>query len=30
MDNEDRANDTKAKMLTCIKNTGRFLAKAPF
>ena len=30
MDNEDRAKDTKDKMLTCINNTGRFLGLAPF
>jgi len=30
MDNEDRGKDTKDKMETCMKNTGRFLAKAPF
>lgn len=30
MDNEDRSKDVKAKMESCINNTGRFLAKAPF
>lgn len=30
MDNEDRSNDVKAKMETCIKNTKRFLAMAPY
>lgn len=30
MDNEDRAKDTRDKMLTCMKNTGRFLWLAPF
>ncbi len=30
MDNEDRAKDIKEKMLTCMKNTKRFLGKAPF
>jgi hypothetical protein len=30
MDNEDRAKDIKDKMTTCIKNTKRFLGKAPF
>lgn len=30
MDNEDRAKDTRDKMLTCMNNTGRFLWLAPF
>ena len=30
MDNEDRSKDVKEKMHSCIKNTGRFLGKAPF
>ncbi len=30
MDNEDRWKDVKEKMESCIKNTWRFLAKAPF
>ncbi len=30
MDNEDRAKDTKDKMLSCMTKTGRFLWLAPF
>lgn len=30
MDNEDRSKDVKDKMETCIKNTKRFLSKAPY
>jgi hypothetical protein len=29
-ENQDRAKDTKAKMLTTIQNQGRMLSKAPF
>lgn len=30
MDNEDRGKDTKDKMESCIRNTWRFLGKAPY
>jgi hypothetical protein len=30
MDNEDRSKDVKDKMETCIKNTKRFLSRAPY
>lgn len=30
MDNAHRSKDVKEKMTTCINNTKRFLAKAPF